>query len=255
MVGVPLVDLEGIRRYTASPERTLISALRTWASTVATNDVFHADVHAGNLLVLEDGRVGFIDFGIVGKISDSFRGAIFELFDGILADDFKAVATALVKMGKSIHIVDLSIATVAFEKRPFTIQLGATRGEVDIDRFARELAEVIRKINNIQPELMVEVDDSSRSVAASLVVDERETTELVLDIVNVARNNGLRLPREFGLVLKQALYFDRYQKLLAPTLDPLRDTRLRDSFNEQVLGGTPRRRPPGPVIDVEAIVK
>ena len=98
---MPLVDLEGIRRYTASPERTLISALRTWASTVATNDVFHADVHAGNLLVLEDGRVGFIDFGIVGKISDSFRAAIFELFDGLLADDFKAVATALVKMGNT----------------------------------------------------------------------------------------------------------------------------------------------------------
>lgn len=28
-----------------------------------------ADVHAGNLLVLPDGRVGFIDFGIVGRIS------------------------------------------------------------------------------------------------------------------------------------------------------------------------------------------
>jgi len=30
---------------------------------------FHADVHAGNLLVLRDGRIAFIDFGIVGKIS------------------------------------------------------------------------------------------------------------------------------------------------------------------------------------------
>jgi len=28
-------------------------------------ETFHADVHAGNLLVLEDGRVGFIDFGKV----------------------------------------------------------------------------------------------------------------------------------------------------------------------------------------------
>jgi aarF domain-containing kinase len=62
--GVPLVDLENIRRYSSSPEATLISALRTWAFTVATNDIFHADVHAGNLLVLEDGRIGFIDFGI-----------------------------------------------------------------------------------------------------------------------------------------------------------------------------------------------
>ena len=62
--GVPLADLEGIRKFTASPEATLVSALRTWALSVAVNDKFHADVHAGNLLVLEDGRIGFIDFGI-----------------------------------------------------------------------------------------------------------------------------------------------------------------------------------------------
>lgn len=65
--GVPLVDLEGIRRFTAQPEATLISALRTWSLSVAVNDIFHADVHAGNLLVLQDGKIGFIDFGI-GKM-------------------------------------------------------------------------------------------------------------------------------------------------------------------------------------------
>ena len=62
--GVPLVDLEGIKKYSRNPELTLITALRTWAFSVAENDVFHADVHGGNLLVLEDGRVGFLDFGI-----------------------------------------------------------------------------------------------------------------------------------------------------------------------------------------------
>ena len=33
----------------------------------------------------------------------------------------------------------------------------------------------------------------------------------------------------------QVLYFDRYTKLLAPTLEPLNDVRLRDSFD--ALGG------------------
>ena len=49
--GVPLVDLEGIKRYSSNPEATLITALKTWALSVAANDVFHADVHGGNLLV------------------------------------------------------------------------------------------------------------------------------------------------------------------------------------------------------------
>jgi aarF domain-containing kinase len=62
--GVPLVDLEGIKKYSANPEATLVTALRTWGLSVMENDRFHADVHGGNLLVLEDGRIGFIDFGI-----------------------------------------------------------------------------------------------------------------------------------------------------------------------------------------------
>ena len=33
----------------------------------------------------------------------------------------------------------------------------------------------------------------------------------------------------------QALYFDRYQKLLAPTLDPLRDARIQEQFHQQVM--------------------
>ena len=34
-------------------------------------------------------------------------------------------------------------------------------------------------------------------------MDQREVTELVLEVVEVAENNGLKLPREFGLLLKQ----------------------------------------------------
>ena len=57
-----------MRAYTPQPELALIVALNTWVSSVLTNEWFHADVHAGNLLVLTDGRVAFIDFGIVGAL-------------------------------------------------------------------------------------------------------------------------------------------------------------------------------------------
>lgn len=67
--GVPLTDLESIRRVTKKdPEGVLIAALNCWFGSVVRADSFHADVHAGNLLVLRDGRVGFLDFGIVGRI-------------------------------------------------------------------------------------------------------------------------------------------------------------------------------------------
>ena len=47
---------------------------------------------------------------------------------------------------------------------------------------------------------------SASTIAAQLSVDEKETTELVLELVSVADKNGLRLPREFGFLLKQVSF-------------------------------------------------
>jgi aarF domain-containing kinase len=226
--GVPLVDLEGIKKYSSNPEATLITALKTWALSVAANDVFHADVHGGNLLVLEDGRVGFLDFGIVSKISEKVWSAVSDLVQAFVNADYEGVADALVRMG-------------------------ATTSSVDKVKFGRELEAVIVKITTMQPEVSIQSStDGSGGLSARLTMDERETTQVVLEIVDVAEKNGLQLPREFGLLLKQALYFDRYQKLLAPSLDPLRDSRVRDALNSELGGKAPSRNMlgKGPIIDV-----
>ena len=62
--GVPLVDLVGVKKYSNDTADTLFTAIATWGKSVAELDSFHADLHGGNILVLEDGRVGFLDFGI-----------------------------------------------------------------------------------------------------------------------------------------------------------------------------------------------
>eukprot|EP00439_Symbiodinium_sp_Y106_P030620 s4213_g3.t1 len=95
--GVPLTDLEGIRQYSSNPEQTLINALNVWSLSVRACEIFHADVHAGNLLVLEDGRVGFIDFGIVGRIPPKIWSAVEGLALSFAANDAKGMAKNLVR--------------------------------------------------------------------------------------------------------------------------------------------------------------
>ncbi|GBG63920.1 hypothetical protein CBR_g39924 [Chara braunii] len=63
LYGVPLTNLEVLKSIVPNPEATLITALNTWFGSLVACETFHADVHAGNVLVLKDGRVGFIDFG------------------------------------------------------------------------------------------------------------------------------------------------------------------------------------------------
>jgi aarF domain-containing kinase len=44
---------------------------------------------------------------------------------------------------------------------------------------------------------------TASEISAQLSLDERETTEFILELVAVAEKNGLKLPREFGILLKQ----------------------------------------------------
>ncbi|KAJ6309471.1 hypothetical protein OIU77_015268 [Salix suchowensis] len=69
LYGVPLTDLDSISSLVSSPETSLITALNVWFGSLLACETFHADVHAGNLWWLRDGRIGFLDFGIVGRIS------------------------------------------------------------------------------------------------------------------------------------------------------------------------------------------
>ena len=48
----------------------------------------------------------------------------------------------------------------------------------------------------------------------------------IAPLVCVSKSYGLRLPREFSLLMKQLLYLDRYSRLLAPNLNMLQDQRI-----------------------------
>lgn len=99
--GAPLTDLDAIRTVTggrADPEQTLINALNTWVGSVLYCDAFHADVHAGNLLVLPDGTVAFLDFGIVGRVSPVTWTAVEALMGAAATSDYMTMAKALATM-------------------------------------------------------------------------------------------------------------------------------------------------------------
>lgn len=200
--GVSLLDGDAISSITSNdPESVIITALNVWTQSVTSMPWFHADVHAGNLLVLEDGRVGFIDFGIVGRVSEKTFNAVTELSTSLAALDYEGMAVALCNMG-------------------------ATDGNVDTKKFGKDIEKVMAKLTAVQPESVSVTATPDGTISGSVNFDENEVTNLLLEIVDVTEDNGLKLPREFGLLVKQSLYFDRYLKILAPELDVMSDMRV-----------------------------
>ncbi|KAH8093375.1 hypothetical protein JL720_4505 [Aureococcus anophagefferens] len=103
---------------------------------------------------------------------------------------------------------------------------------------------LFKSLDEVQPDVLVSADGAG-AVAATVSVDDAQVTDLLLQVVNVTERNGIKLPREFGLLVKQALYFDRYTRLLAPDMDVINDDRV--AFSARVVTGrfpsiTPPRR-------------
>ena len=43
---------------------------------IFTDGLFHGDLHAGNVFVMPQGQVGFIDFGVVGRLGHKTQASI-----------------------------------------------------------------------------------------------------------------------------------------------------------------------------------
>jgi len=54
-----------------------------------------------------------------------------------------------------------------------------------------------------------------------------ELNTMMLEIVEVGKRHGIHFPRDFALLTKQMLYFDRFMRTLAPDMDMFSDQRVQ----------------------------
>ncbi|MFR9752985.1 ABC1 kinase family protein [Nocardia sp. 004] len=93
--GVPLDRFDVVGTH-PDPELLIRRLVKVWLEGVIVHGLFHGDVHAGNLWLLEDGRVAMLDFGIVGTMAPPWRAMVRAMFYTSAFDgDFTRVAIAL----------------------------------------------------------------------------------------------------------------------------------------------------------------
>jgi predicted unusual protein kinase regulating ubiquinone biosynthesis (AarF/ABC1/UbiB family)/CBS domain-containing protein len=98
--GVPMDDFETIRARGVDGELVLRRGAKVWAEAVLIHGPFHGDMHAGNIWVLDDGRGCYLDFGIMGELTEEWRQVLKDIFYTCMFDlDFSRVARAYRRVG------------------------------------------------------------------------------------------------------------------------------------------------------------
>ena len=76
------------------------------AKMVFEDGFFHADPHPGNFFIEPDGRVGIVDFGMVGTLDDALREQLSRLLIGFVRQDPDRLADALLALDSSAEPVE-----------------------------------------------------------------------------------------------------------------------------------------------------
>ncbi|KHO03981.1 2-polyprenylphenol 6-hydroxylase [Rickettsia felis] len=116
---------------------------------------FHADLHAGNILVNKQGKIILLDFGIMGRLKEKDRLAVAESLFGFLNRDYKLVAKVHLRAGYIPSNTDLDLFAQSCRAVTEPI-LGTPTKNISIGKLLAHLFKITEDFGmEVQPELLL----------------------------------------------------------------------------------------------------
>lgn len=142
--------------------------------------VFHADPHPGNILLLKEDKIAFVDFGIVGKSMVYNKRSFVESIKGYANMDFKhAVYHSTDFMGEELKCIIGSALPASISQKNVTEFM-----EFLADHFSETVEEIVK--GNIK----------------NLEVMKTDYTVVALQIMKAAKRYKIKMPKESVLLIR-----------------------------------------------------
>lgn len=93
------------------PEKEALAEqlVQTITRQIYVHGFYHADPHPGNLLLMEDGRIALIDFGMVGRLNREMRNETAMMVMALLRHNTSELVKAVARVGRVPADIDLTL--------------------------------------------------------------------------------------------------------------------------------------------------
>ena len=117
--GIPIDHLDELKKAKYDLDEIGTRLAENYIKQILDDGFFHADPHPGNL-VIRDGKIAWLDFGIIGRLSNRDRML------------FREIALAVIRMD-------------TYGLKDLLLTLGETQGEIDHAKFHSEIDMFLKK--------------------------------------------------------------------------------------------------------------
>jgi len=97
--GIELHNIKEIKRRKLDFNEIMKNGFNAIMTQVFVHGIFHADPHPGNIIIMRDNSIAFVDFGIVGYFDERLKNKCMDLLYGIVEQDEEIIMDTLVSMG------------------------------------------------------------------------------------------------------------------------------------------------------------
>ena len=226
--GVPIDDLAKVAELGFDPSPLVQEVMRAFFLTTVRWGAFHGDVHAGNMMLLRDGRIGVIDWGIVGRLDPSTHRFFISLLAAAMGDE--SAWPVVTKHITGVYGPAISVAVglsgddlTAFFRSVLEPALTRPFGEVS-------LAGILQTIQ-LQMAQAQGVEAHRRSVRS--ILRRLRSQRAVRRMADESGGLMSEFDRGTFLLAKQLMYFERYGRMFVSEIPILNDR----TFISQLLNG------------------
>ena len=142
--GVKLTNLKAVRELGIDPEDMVEVGVSCSLQQLLEHGFFHADPHPGNLLALSDGRLCYLDFGMMSEVSRESRTGLIQAVVHLVNRNFGKLSKDFVTLGFLAEDVNLEPIVPAFES-VFSQALEAGVNRMDFKAVTDDMSGVMYK--------------------------------------------------------------------------------------------------------------
>ncbi len=142
--GIKLTNIEAVKKLGIDPNEMVEIGVSCSLQQLIEHGFFHADPHPGNILAMEDGRLCYLDFGMMSDITQQSRVGLIRAVVHLVNKRFDKLSNDFVQLGFLSEEVDLKPIAPAFES-VFTRALEIGVNKMDFKAVTDDMSGIMYK--------------------------------------------------------------------------------------------------------------